>query len=61
LEHQEGGFIACFPLNISMALREKGSFEMRPHEELRRVNHASPSSRLALQNHQRRMVGRVSD
>jgi hypothetical protein len=44
-----------------LALREKASSEMRPHEEWRCVDHTSPSSRLALQSRWICAAGRVSD
>jgi hypothetical protein len=42
-------------------LCEKGLFETRSYKERRHVDHASPSSCLALWSHRRRAVERVSD
>jgi hypothetical protein len=45
---------------LAYTLREKYTAERRPHEEWRHTDHASPSSRLTLQTHLRRVPGRVS-
>jgi hypothetical protein len=42
-------------------LREKDTFEMRPHEQQRRADRASPSLCLALQSILRHARGRVSE
>jgi hypothetical protein len=44
-----------------MTLREKCSFETRPHEERRRADRVSSSLRLALQSHRRHTTRHVSD
>jgi hypothetical protein len=54
----EKKFLTSF-YGLLFALREKGSFEMRLHEQWRRVDRTSPSSHLTLQSHRRCAAGRI--